>query len=103
MGHVDRVVDVAKAVPDYPGREAWNRLLEPLVEPLARRYAGHNVVRLVGFATLWHAYGGTKEFIDGGVLSRASVYRMASEFHAVFGYPVEDFDPSKMKPKARRG
>lgn len=85
---------VSEAMPDYPGRAALEQGLAVVLEPLTKRYAGHQVQRLLGFWLCWHAYGGTVDgMLAAGHWSRGNVYAQRKEFHAVFGVEVEEFLP----------
>jgi hypothetical protein len=85
---------VAGALPDYPGRQALEDLLRPVVEPLAKKWAGHKVQRLVGFWLMWHTMGGLEGLIASGLWSRGNLYAQRHEFHEVFGCQVEDWMPA---------
>ncbi len=84
---------IADAVPQYPGRKALEDLLRPAVEPLARKYAGHKVQRLVGFWLMFHTMGGMDGLLASGLWSRGNLYAQRSEFHDVFGVEVERWMP----------
>jgi hypothetical protein len=81
------------AAVQYPGKEAWEALLRPVVEPLAKKWAGHKVQRLVGFWVIWHTMGGFDGLLESGLWSRAGVYAQRQEFHEVFGVEVEAWMP----------
>jgi len=83
----------AVKIPQYPGREALEAVLRPLVEPAATKLAGGTVQRLLGFWVLWHAYGDLSSLVDRGILSRSGVYKQRNQFRALFGVNVEDWAP----------
>jgi hypothetical protein len=83
----------AARVPNYPGREALERALGPLIAPLTSRVAGHMIGRLLGFWVLQASYGDHFALIESGVSSRANVYKQLAEFRDVFGVDVADFLP----------
>ncbi len=93
MSSVAAMKAINAATPDYPGREALQALLRPVVEPLARKYAGHHVQRLLGFWFCWQVMGGMDGMVGSGMWSRAAVYRQRHEFHEVFGMEVEVWAP----------
>jgi hypothetical protein len=80
-------------MPQYPGRAALEEFLRPVVEPLARKWAGHKVQRLVGFWLMWHTMGGMEGLIASGLWSRGNLYVQRSEFDDVFGVEVEAWMP----------
>ncbi len=84
---------VSDAMPDYPGRAALEQGLATVLEPLTRRYAGHQVQRLLGFWLCWHSYGGLDGMLAAGHWSRGNLFAQRKEFHAVFGVEVEQFLP----------
>ncbi len=84
---------VSDGLPDYPGRGALEVLFRPVVEPLAKRYAGHKVQRLLGFWLCWQTMGGHEGLLASGLWSRTVVYNSQHEFEAVFGSPVEQWMP----------
>ena len=88
---------VPKPVPDYPGKMQMRKLTAPLVEPLARNWAGAAVQRLLGFWVLWSVYGDMSKLIESGLMARATVYKNRAEFLRVFGVNVEDFHPEAAK------
>jgi hypothetical protein len=90
---MSRLKAVAEAVPDYPGRAQLEDVLGPLILPLAKRYAGHKVQRLLGFWLCWHTMGGLSGMEAAGVWARAGIYKQRAEFHDVFGVAVEEFMP----------
>jgi hypothetical protein len=93
MSAVTAAAAVGRVLPDYPGREVLQQLLRPVVEPLAQRYAGHHVQRLLGFWLCWHVMGGLDGLLAAGHWSRAGVYRNRREFLEVFGVEVEVWAP----------
>ena len=69
----------------YPGQKALEAAGRPLVEPLARRWAGSAIQRLTGFWVIWNVYGGdTQRIVQESGLSRSSVYASREEFRRVF-------------------
>jgi hypothetical protein len=84
---------VSEALPAYPGRDVLAQLLRPVVEPLARKYAGHHVQRLLGFWLCWHVMGGMEGLVASGLWSRGSIYRQRHEFLEVFEVEVEVWAP----------
>lgn len=84
---------VAQAMPDYAGRAQVEALFRPIVEPLAKRYAGHKVQRLLGFWLCWQTMGGHEGLIESGMWSRTVVYDSRHDFEVVFGMPVEQWMP----------
>lgn len=84
---------LAGKVPNYPGRKALERVVGPLVAPLAARYAGYTIQRLLGLWVLHATYGDLFALVDAGVISRAGVYKQAGEFADVFGVEIGDFLP----------
>jgi hypothetical protein len=77
-------------------KKAWEAYVDfvgPVVEPVAKRVAGHTVERLLGFWVMWHFMGGLDGLIESKVLSKATVYRQRAEFHYVYGVDVADFLP----------
>ena len=64
-----------------------------LVRPVAKRYAGHKVQRLLGFWVLWHSHGNMSALVASGILSRSGAYTQRAEFLRVFGVNVEDWHP----------
>jgi hypothetical protein len=88
-----RTKAVADALPAYPGRQALEDLLRPVVEPLAKKWAGHKVQRLVGFWLMFHTMGGMEGLIASGLWSRGNLYAQRHEFHEVFGVEVEAWMP----------
>jgi hypothetical protein len=82
---------------NFPGRKrveaAVRPVLLPIIAPIASRWAGHKVTRLLGFWLVWHTYGSISALVDAGMFPRQTVYRLRSEFVEVFGVNVEDFDP----------
>jgi len=90
-------LDVRKpngGVRDYPGREALEAAVRPLVEPVARVAAGAIVQRLTGFWVLWHTHGGTVAGVVAGTgISRGGVYRQLDEFERVFGVKPDEWHP----------
>jgi len=93
MSSVTAAKALSRVLPDYPGRQALQEVLRPVIEPLAAKYAGHHVQRLLGFWFCWHVMGGVDGMTSSGMWSRAAVYRQRSEFHEVFGEPVEVWSP----------
>lgn len=83
-----------KPARQYAGRKHAEALLRPIVEPLASRWAGHVVQRLLGFWVVWHTYGGDVQVMQTRArLSRAAIYRQMQEFERVFGVRVEQWEP----------
>lgn len=75
----------------------WKKLGEllgtlPGVQPVASGYARQVTQRLLGFAMLWHIFGGFHEIIDAGAVAQSTAYREAKEFRQVFGMTVEEFN-----------
>ncbi len=82
-------------------RQAWdaysrtvNRVampvLEPLVRPIAVKYAGRLVEDLVGFWLIWHLEGGFEGLQRLG-MSRSAIYRRVASFRRVFGAHPDEF------------
>ena len=85
---------LAGKVPQYPGRQALERVLGPLVAPLAARGAGSTIQRLLGFWVMQATYGGDLAgLVERGFYSRAGVWKSATEFRDLFGCDVADFLP----------
>lgn len=76
------------AQPVYPGQVH----VEALLEPLARRVAGHRVQRLLGFWMVWNALGGDAGMVAQG-WAGSGVWRSRQEFLDAFGVEVADFLP----------
>ncbi len=83
----------ADVVPDYPGRTQVEALFRPIVEPLAKRYAGHKVQRLLGFWLCWQTMGGQEGLLESGLWARSVVYDSQRDFREVFGVPVGEWMP----------
>lgn len=92
---------LAESIPQYPGRAALEDLLRPVVEPLAAKWAGHKVQRLVGFWVMWHTMGGIEGLIASGLWSRGNLYVQRGEFHEVFGCEVENWMPHLVQALAQ--
>lgn len=85
---------MGQKMPNYPGREALERVLGPLVAPVARRGSGFVVQRLLGFWVMQAAYGGDLSgLVEHGIFSRAGAYKQAQEFRDLFGCDATDFLP----------
>lgn len=63
------------------------------LEPIARKVAGHQVQRLLGFWVLWHSFGGMEPLLAAKIIARTGVYVQRKEFRKAFGIDVEDFWP----------
>lgn len=88
-----KVKAAAALVPNYPGREALERTLGPLLAPLTSRVAGHMIQRLLGFWVMQATYGDPFALVEAGLSGRANVYKQIGEFRDVFGVEPEDFLP----------
>ena len=88
-----KINSLAGKVPNYPGRKALERLVGPLVAPLAGRYAGQMIQRLLGFWVMQAVYGDVMTLVDAGVYSRSTCYKQAAEFRDAFGMDAADFLP----------
>lgn len=64
-----------------------------LIQGAAKKFAGHQVQRMLGFWMMWHAWGGREALIESGVLSRSNVYLQRALFSAIFNVDVDDFLP----------
>ena len=84
---------IAGKVPNYPGRKALERVVGPLMAPLAARYAARVIQRLLGLWVLNATYGSAFALVEAGVISRAGVYKQAAEFKDVFGVEMDEFLP----------
>jgi hypothetical protein len=81
-------------MPQYPGRKALERVLGPLVAPVAARGAGSTIQRLLGFWAMQATYGGDLSgLVERGFYSRAGVWKSSTEFRDLFGCDVADFLP----------
>lgn len=93
------VADAAEKV-RYPGRDRVEGALRVVVERTAdgwtRRYGERQMVRLIGFHTLWHALDDAgevnprKAIVDRGLMARRSSYDAEQDFEEVFGLPVQE-------------
>lgn len=91
-----KIAKMAEAVPNYPGRSAWETALQPLLEPVTKKYAGTVIERLLGYWVLVHTFGGREEVVEMGLLGKATAYKREAEFEKVFGKTVYDLPPSKI-------
>lgn len=77
------------------GRSAARSL--PFVQSWARHQSWQAVERCVGYWFLWsQVRGGRAEIIDRGWLPRRTAYDREAEFRAIFGVPVEEWDPTTL-------
>jgi hypothetical protein len=86
-----------KKPPNYPGRKhveaVLGPVLAPVINPVAKKWAGTTVQRLLGFWVIWHTYGDLSALVETGLMSRTTAYRQRAEFVRIFGVNVEDFQP----------
>lgn len=54
---------------------------------------GHVQQRVVGFALVWHHYGGMAGLLATGRWSRSGIYRQRADFYRRVGVPVESWSP----------
>ncbi|MCW2751979.1 MAG: hypothetical protein JWR83_3089 [Aeromicrobium sp.] len=76
---------------------AWTQrnvapITDPVIGPLARRYAANKVSELVGFWVLWHAYGGYQGLVETLGMAPTTVYRKVKWFRIVFGEHPDGFE-----------
>lgn len=88
-----RVHQVGRKVPGYPGKAQLEALIAPLVAPVAAKYTGATVQRLLGFWLMWQAYDGMDGLVGAGLYSRSGVHRQRQEFVEVFGVEVDEWLP----------
>ena len=96
IGRLEQTAEFSRKLPGYPGREAVEAALRPVLEPWATKWSAAVVMRLIGY---WHVHqivGGRAEIIDRGWMSRTSAYSAEADFRRVFGCAVEDFDPANL-------
>jgi hypothetical protein len=72
-------------------RAAWDayqsgvkKIVDPVAEPLARRYGAGVITDLVGFWMLWHVYGGFDGLLNYG-MPRTTIFRKVKRFRQLFG------------------
>jgi len=86
----------AGAVPNYPGRQSAERLTQALLGELLKKYAGHQVQRLLGFWVMVGIYGGFHALVDANIIARGGAYRQRGEFRDLFGCDVEEWHPEML-------
>jgi hypothetical protein len=69
------------------------RPVAPVVGPLLGRATPPVIERLLGFWVLWNSYGGTRELIAWGGLSRSGVMAQLADFKRVFGCWPDEWQP----------
>lgn len=102
MSATGKAVAAGRAMPDYPGRDAWTGFLAPLIGPASKRLAGTHVQRLLGYWILWRLVGGRDQIIEQGIMSQATAYKTEKEFRQAFGFPVSELDPERVFPELAR-
>ena len=78
-------------------RKAWdayaravNRVLEPVIDPAARKIAGEMTADVVGFWLMWHLEGGFEGLQRLG-MSRSGIYRRIANFRRIFKVHPDEF------------
>jgi hypothetical protein len=87
----------SKKVPNYPGRRAAESVAGQLLGPALKRYAGHQVTRLLGFWVMVGTFGSPEALITSGILSKSAVYRQLAEFRQTFGVELRDWHPELLR------
>lgn len=72
-----------------------DNLLAEMITPLAMRYAGHKVQRLLGYWVLVQTKGGWEAVAESEGYASSSVARQRKEFREVFGVEAEDWFPER--------
>lgn len=68
-------------------------MLEPVIDPAARRIAGKLTADAVGFWLMWHLEGGFEGLQRLG-MSRSDIYRRLNNFRRIFkGTPMSSNCP----------
>lgn len=90
------VPDPKRKRPNYPGRDT---VVAPVVTKVAgkyiREYADVQVLRLVGYHTVWHALrsaGVVKPqaaIVARGIVNRSTAWKCERDFERVFGVPLD--------------
>lgn len=69
------------------------RFKQQVSEQIGKKYAYAVMERSVGFAMLWHNLGGDEGLRARG-MGRSTLYSRKSEFQRIYGFPVEQFEPT---------
>ena len=65
--------------------------LEPVLRPMARRYAATQVADLVGFWMLWHLHGGFEGLVEMG-MHPSTVWRKVNKFRTAFQVHPDEWE-----------
>jgi hypothetical protein len=94
---LEQMQAVSSVVPQYPGKEAMEKVVAVPIRPFATKYATALIMRMIGY---WHVWsltpGGRAGIIDRGWMSRRAAYQAEADFRSIFGCSVEDFDPKTL-------
>lgn len=98
-----------ESIPNYPGRKQLEAVTRPVVELVGGRWIRHHaekqVLRLVGYHTLWHAlasYGVKspgREMVRRKLMADKTEYDFYRDFELVFGALVEDMTHDEVMAK----
>ena len=79
-------------------RKAWDgyqsgarRVLEPMLDPVARRYGAGAASEMVGFWLLWHLHGGFEGLQRMG-MPRTTIFRKVKRFREAFGMHPDEYE-----------
>lgn len=68
---------------------------------IGHKYAYAVMERSIGFAMMWHNLGGDKGLAEHGI-TRSTLYSRKAEFKKIYGFPVEEFEPTSAYNEAKR-
>ncbi|MGD9702503.1 MAG: hypothetical protein AB7Q42_09710 [Acidimicrobiia bacterium] len=78
-------------------RSAWQAyerkmrdVLDPMLDPMAKRYGASVVNELLGFWLLWHLHGGF-EGIESLGMGRTTIFRKIKRFRQLFGVHPDEY------------